>query len=105
MRQALTLAERNTLLEDEMKNIDQIALTVEVQCNDTVKTNIEKVLRLQDRMNESVVTVQTLEREVTKLKVGKTELISELEAVKFDKKNLQMLLEMKTDDKNDFWIA
>ncbi|XP_072382397.1 uncharacterized protein Cep135 isoform X1 [Diabrotica undecimpunctata] len=99
MRRALTLAERNKLLEDEMKNIDQIALTVEAQCNDTVKTNIEKVSRLQDRMNESVVTVQTLEREVTKLKVEKAELISELEAVKFEKKNLQMLLETETDDK------
>ncbi|XP_028141576.1 centrosomal protein of 135 kDa isoform X2 [Diabrotica virgifera virgifera] len=99
MRRALNLAERNKLLEDEMKNIDQIALTVEAQCNDTVKTNVEKVSRLQDRMNESVVTVQTLEREVTKLKVEKTELISELEAIKFEKKNLQMLLETETDDK------
>ncbi|VEN42317.1 unnamed protein product [Callosobruchus maculatus] len=45
MRRALHLAERNKQLEKEMKDIDQIALQVEAECNKTVKSNSEKMLR------------------------------------------------------------
>lgn len=45
MRRALHLAERNKQLEKEMSDIDQIALQVEAECNDTVKSNVAKVLR------------------------------------------------------------
>lgn len=99
MRRALNLAERNKLLEDEMKDIDHIALSVEAECNNTVKSNFEKVTKLQDRMNESLITIQTLERENNKLKLEKTELISEIEAIKLEKKNLQIILETETEDK------
>lgn len=45
MKRALHLAERNKMLEKEMKDIDHLALAVEAECNNTVKTNTEKVNR------------------------------------------------------------
>lgn len=45
MRRALHLAERNKELEKEMRDIDQIALEVEAECNTKVRHNVEKVQR------------------------------------------------------------
>ncbi|KAJ8938724.1 hypothetical protein NQ318_005578 [Aromia moschata] len=44
-----------------MKDIDQIALAVEAECNSTVRNNVEKVTRMQDRINEHrVIIIQNL---------------------------------------------
>lgn len=43
MKRALHLAERNKHLEREMTDIDQMALAVEAECNNTVKTNTTKL--------------------------------------------------------------
>lgn len=45
MNRALHLAERNKHLEKEMKDIDHLALAVEAECNNTVRSNAEKVNR------------------------------------------------------------
>lgn len=45
MRRALHLAERNKDLENEMRDIDRIALEVEAECNTKVRSNTEKVQR------------------------------------------------------------
>lgn len=45
MRRALHLAERNKELENEMRDIDRIALEVEAECNTKVRSNTEKVQR------------------------------------------------------------
>lgn len=45
MRRALHLAERNKELEKEMKDIDQIALEVEADCNTKVRCNSENLQR------------------------------------------------------------
>lgn len=47
MRRALHLAERNKILEKEMREIDQIALEVESECNSKVRHNTEKVQRYE----------------------------------------------------------
>ncbi|CAG9823230.1 unnamed protein product [Phaedon cochleariae] len=99
MRRAIHLAERNKQLENEMKDIDQIALAVEAECNDTVKDNAEKVTRLQDKLNESVIKMQNLERENVKLTLDKKELSAELDAVRLEKKKLQTLIESEADEK------
>ncbi|XP_018573726.1 centrosomal protein of 135 kDa, partial [Anoplophora glabripennis] len=99
MRRALHLAERNKVLEKEMKDIDQIALAVEAECNSTIRSNIEKVTRLQDRMNESGIIIQNLERETHKLKQDKQELSADLDAVKLEKKHLQSILDTEREDK------
>ncbi|KAJ8919321.1 hypothetical protein NQ315_003905 [Exocentrus adspersus] len=99
MRRALHLAERNKALEKEMKDIDQIALAVEAECNSTVRNNVEKIARLQDRMNESVIIIQNLERENSKLKQDKKELSADLDALKLEKKHLQNLVDTEIEDK------
>lgn len=99
MRRALHLAERNKQLEKELKDIDQIALAVETECNNKVKNNADTVSRLQDRLNESVIMIQNLERENAKLKKEKLEITSDLDVIKSEKKNLEQLLESETSDK------
>lgn len=46
MKRALHLAERNKVLEQEMKDIDHLALAVEAECNSAAKDNADKVTRL-----------------------------------------------------------
>ncbi|KAG5872211.1 hypothetical protein JTB14_029820 [Gonioctena quinquepunctata] len=99
MRRAISLAERNKQLESEIKDIDQIALAVEAECNDTVKSNVDRFSRLQDQMNESVISIQNLERENAKLITEKKQLSAELDAVTLEKRNLQKLLEKEVEDK------
>lgn len=45
MRRALNLADRNKKLEKELRDIDQMALAVEADCNSTVKANADRVNR------------------------------------------------------------
>lgn len=45
MKRALHLADRNKQLEKELRDIDQMALAVEADCNTTAKVNAEKVHR------------------------------------------------------------
>lgn len=47
MRRALHLAERNKQLESELRDIDKIALEVEVECNNAVQDNVGKVNRYE----------------------------------------------------------
>ena len=47
MAQAVKLAERNEILEKELKDLDHIALKVEADCNSAVKEKDKKVLKLQ----------------------------------------------------------
>ncbi|CAG9764418.1 unnamed protein product [Ceutorhynchus assimilis] len=101
MRRALHLAGRNRQLEKELRDVDQIALAVEAECNSTVKDNTEKVARLQDRINESLILIQTLERDNTSLKQTKLELSAELNSVKLEKHNLQKQLENEIDNKKE----
>ncbi|XP_044253848.1 centrosomal protein of 135 kDa isoform X2 [Tribolium madens] len=99
MKRCLHLAERNKLLEKEMKDIDHLALAVEAECNNTVKNNAEKVNRLQDRMQESLIQIQTLERENNQLKQNKKELNEKLDAITGEKKHLQTVLETSLEEK------
>lgn len=55
--------------------------------------------RLQDRINESITTIQTLERENSRFKQEKLELIADLDTIKLEKKRLQSILNKETDDK------
>ncbi|KAK9710694.1 hypothetical protein QE152_g25895 [Popillia japonica] len=99
MKRALTLAERNKVLEKEMRDIDQIALAVEADCNSTVKCNANKLYRLQERCHESVLQIQQLEKEVANLKRDKQELVSDYDVVKTEKRHLQSVLETALDEK------
>ncbi|KAJ8963926.1 hypothetical protein NQ314_005254 [Rhamnusium bicolor] len=50
-------------------------------------------------MNESIIMIQNLEREVSKLKQDKLELSSDLDAIKLEKKHLQTHLDNEIEDK------
>lgn len=54
---------------------------------------------MQDRINESITTIQTLERENSRLKQEKLELIADLDTIKLEKKRLQTILNQENDDK------
>ena len=45
MKRSLSLADRNKKLEEDLKHVDRMALTVESECNTTLKTNVEKINR------------------------------------------------------------
>ncbi|XP_066149970.1 centrosomal protein of 135 kDa isoform X2 [Euwallacea fornicatus] len=90
MRRALHLVERNRQLEKEMKNVDEIALAVEAECKSTVRGNSEKVIRLQDRINESLILIQNLERD-------KRKLAADLDSVMLEKSHLEGQLQSEQD--------
>jgi hypothetical protein len=54
---------------------------------------------LQDRMHESVIQIQALERENVQLKQDKQELSAELDAVIVEKRHLQTVLETSLEEK------
>ncbi|GJQ82867.1 hypothetical protein Trydic_g2605 [Trypoxylus dichotomus] len=99
MKRALALAERNRILEKEMRDIDQIALAVEAECNSNAKCNATKVTKLQERMHESTLQIQQLEKEVADLKRDKQELVGDNEVAKTEKRHLQAVLESALDEK------
>lgn len=99
MKRALSLAERNKVLEKEMRDIDQIALAVETECNTTAKSNANKVCRLQEKVHESIIQIQVLEKEIADLKRDKQELVSDYDAVKTEKRHLQTVLETALEEK------
>lgn len=45
MKRAIHLAERNKELEKELKDIDQMAIAVEEECNDAVKSKVQKLTK------------------------------------------------------------
>lgn len=115
MKRALHLAERNRELEKELRDIDQMALAVEAEANSSAKTNAEKVnkyatfffqnfffikkIRLQDKIHEALLQIQSMEKEVNELRREKQELLSDWEATKMEKKHLQVLLETTLEEK------
>ncbi|KAB0799230.1 hypothetical protein PPYR_07110 [Photinus pyralis] len=99
MKRALSLADRNKHLEDELRDIDQMALTVEADCNMAVKSTTEKVSRLEDKVHELRLQIQSLEKELSEMKRDKQELLSDIDAIKVEKKHLQSVLETALDEK------
>lgn len=61
--------------------------------------NIKFVPRLQERVHDTVLQIQTLERDVSELKREKQELLADLDAVKLEKNHLQTVLETALDEK------
>lgn len=99
MKRALELAERNKILENELRDIDQMALAVEAECNDNVKANADKLEKLKSTLQETFLQLQTAERQVEQLKREKTEISSDLDVAKQEKKCLQRVLETALEEK------
>lgn len=47
MMRAVRLAERNQVLQTEMRNVDNVAMRVEDSCNHTVKETSQRINELQ----------------------------------------------------------
>ncbi|KAF5308899.1 hypothetical protein FQR65_LT00599 [Abscondita terminalis] len=99
MKRALALADRNKQLENELRDIDQMALEVEADCNSAAKTTADKIARLEDRIHELQLQVQSNDREIMEVKRDKQDLMSDLDALKVEKKHLQSILETALDEK------
>ncbi|KAK2585798.1 hypothetical protein KPH14_010403 [Odynerus spinipes] len=98
MSQAMKLAERNEELEKELRDIDHIALAVEADCNSTVKENNKRVCRLQEKLEDVVEQVHTLENELGAKRREVQELTADLEACKLEKRNIQRTLESTVEE-------
>lgn len=54
---------------------------------------------MQDRIHDTLLQVQCLEKDASDLRREKQDLLSDLDAVKLEKKHLQALLETTLDEK------
>ncbi|KAK4886079.1 hypothetical protein RN001_002350 [Aquatica leii] len=99
MNRALTLADRNKQLENELRDIDQMALEVEADCNTAVKSTAQKVKRLENKVHQLMLQVQSNDREIMEIKRDKQDLMSDLDALKVEKKHLQSVLEIALEEK------
>ncbi|KAK9873082.1 hypothetical protein WA026_020813 [Henosepilachna vigintioctopunctata] len=73
MRRAIHLAERNRELERELKDIDQMAIAVEEECNDAVNDRTKKLTQLESALRDALVEVQRLEKTISSMKKEKWE--------------------------------
>ncbi|KAF5281939.1 hypothetical protein FQA39_LY00463 [Lamprigera yunnana] len=100
MKRALTLADRNTQLEQELQDMDRVALKVEADSNTAVRNANDKVSRLEEKVCQLLLQIKCLEREIKELKQDKQALMSDFDAMKVEKRHLQSVLETTLDDKN-----
>lgn len=99
MKHALSLAERNTQLEKELRDIDQMALTVEQECNDSKKTCDVKMKKMQERLQSALIELQSLEKELQTMRIEKEQMRADLDAARIEKRHLQGILEDSLEDK------
>ncbi|XP_011647939.1 centrosomal protein of 135 kDa isoform X2 [Pogonomyrmex barbatus] len=99
MSQAMKLAARNEELEKELRDIDHVALAVEADCNSAVKENNRRVGKLQEKLEDIMMQVHVLERELTMERREVQELRADLEACRLEKRNVQRTLESTLDEK------
>lgn len=99
MTRAFRLAERNKLLETEIRDIDRIALTVEAECNSTVKERNNKIHKIQEKLDKSLIRIKELEVEVLELKRNNQEQQADLEKVRLERQKLRKLLDTNREEK------
>ncbi|GLH01226.1 Uncharacterized protein GBIM_07403 [Gryllus bimaculatus] len=96
---ACRLAERNKQLETELRDIDHMALTVEAECNSTVKENNKKVHKIQEKLEMSLSQINSLEREILELKRSSQEQEAELGKIKLEKHKIQKQMDNTREEK------
>ncbi|CAG9826157.1 unnamed protein product [Diabrotica balteata] len=99
MYKAIHLADRNKLLEDEMKAIDALALKVEEESNYTNATNINIIRLLEDQLNTTEIALQLSKCEITKLKNKYDQLTDQFDTIKGENNKLSSLLEAVINEK------
>lgn len=92
MNRALQLADRNSVLEKELCNIDQLALKIEFECNDQLKEKCSSITNLQNQLQAAKANHWKLEKEFNGVKDRNCILQAELESNKNENAALNMAL-------------
>lgn len=106
MKRALQLADKNKLLEKELKDIDKLALVVEQDCDNKVRTKAEQLEMLRSRMEEmnkklevSEERIEDLERHLTEAHRRNKEQEGDIELLRNEKEKLKHATELALHDK------
>ncbi|XP_045478755.1 centrosomal protein of 135 kDa isoform X4 [Harmonia axyridis] len=101
MKRAIHLAERNKELEKELKDIDQMAIAVEEECNDAVKTKTQKLTKVEMALKDSLQEIQTLERTIAGMKKEKHQLDLNNDILRTEKKRMQEMVADMVKEKSE----
>ncbi|XP_023719195.1 centrosomal protein of 135 kDa isoform X2 [Cryptotermes secundus] len=99
MTRAVMLADRNKQLEKELRDMDQVALAVEAECNSAVQENTMRVSKIQVQLENSLRQIAHLEQEMSKMQRTNQELKASLKRMRNEKDELQRKSESARDEK------
>ncbi|XP_046395691.1 centrosomal protein of 135 kDa-like isoform X2 [Ischnura elegans] len=99
MEQAVKLADRNKDLEKELHDIDRMALAVESECQVSLKEKGERLSKIQERLESSIVRIHTLEQEILELKHKNADLKQQLDNNNKGKRSSQNNAEVVLEEK------
>ncbi|XP_034239974.1 major antigen-like [Thrips palmi] len=88
MMRAVRLAERNQVLQAEIRNVDNVAMRVEDSCNYTVKETAQRIIDLQEQLTQSQKMVAELERSGVEARCNVQNLLMDLEKLRLENKQL-----------------
>lgn len=88
MMRAVRLAERNQVLQSEIRNVDNVAMRVEDSCNHTVKETSQRVIELQEQLAHYQKIVADMERSGVESRCNTQNLLMDLEKLKLENKQL-----------------
>ncbi|KAK3923217.1 Centrosomal protein of 135 kDa [Frankliniella fusca] len=88
MMRAVHLAERNQVLTNEIRNVDNVAMRVEDSCNHTVKETSQRIIELQEQLSHYQKMVADLERSGIEARCNAQNLAIDLEKLKLENKQL-----------------
>lgn len=99
MTRAVQLAERNQHLERELKDIDNMAMAVEEECQSKVKQNFKNMDMLQEKLRQKVDEIKCLERKVSDMKMRIEQETQKVEFLTRENKNLEKNLEISNSER------
>ncbi|KAG8224586.1 hypothetical protein J437_LFUL010041, partial [Ladona fulva] len=99
MEQAIKLADRNRELEKELHDIDHVALAFEAECKTSLKENADRVSKIQDKLESSLVRIHELEQEILELKHRNSELRRQVEERQKQRKGSEDYVERILEEK------
>ncbi|KAE8752483.1 hypothetical protein FOCC_FOCC000605 [Frankliniella occidentalis] len=88
MMRAVHLAERNQVLTNEIRNVDNVAMRVEDSCNHTVKETSQRIIDLQEQLSHYQKMVADLERTGVEARCNAQNLSIDLEKLRLENKHL-----------------
>nr|CAD7406110.1 unnamed protein product [Timema cristinae] len=93
MTRAVMLAERNKQLEQWMRDIDHMALSVEAECNTRVQEHARKLVALQDQLEKALEQIVVLEQETLDVQKTNKSLCAAIQEEQMHRELLQQSLD------------